>query len=125
MSKALLSLNPFEVREVLQGFTVTPIRNGESLNPFEVREVLQAILHGVAGKRLALNPFEVREVLQGQLREHSRVTGLSIPLKSGKCCKHAWFYCQSRGGLSIPLKSGKCCKGQIQDYALVQSSQSL
>ena len=36
-----MRLNPFEVREVLQGDNDTTIGWGISLNPFEVREVLQ------------------------------------------------------------------------------------
>ena len=35
-----------------------------SLNPFEVREVLQAKLLMVFATLVCLNPFEVREVLQ-------------------------------------------------------------
>ena len=35
-----------------------------SLNPFEVREVLQAIVNEEADTIEGLNPFEVREVLQ-------------------------------------------------------------
>ena len=81
-----MSLNPFEVREVLQADNVNtgkmnpvsiPLKSGrcckngldhlaaagESLNPFEVREVLQGGKQE-ARSRLRLNPFEVREVLQ-------------------------------------------------------------
>ena len=36
-----VSLNPFEVREVLQVFGVVQQKDMISLNPFEVREVLQ------------------------------------------------------------------------------------
>ena len=36
-----LGLNPFEVREVLQGASVKITVSGFRLNPFEVREVLQ------------------------------------------------------------------------------------
>ena len=39
----------------------------------------------------SLNPFEVREVLQAvKALQYSR-THLSIPLKSGKCCKKRMF----------------------------------
>ena len=51
MVAAVRSLNPFEVREVLQEVKEMSVAALESLNPFEVREVLQAVLHGVAGKR--------------------------------------------------------------------------
>ena len=57
------------------------------LNPFEVREVLQVRpkrfrhLHG------CLNPFEVREVLQVLHQCHQWCWWVSIPLKSGRCCK--------------------------------------
>ena len=38
-----------------------------------------------------MNPFEVREVLQAvKALQYSR-THLSIPLKSGKCCKKRMF----------------------------------
>ena len=87
MSVVITRLNPFEVREVLQGeythyYPLTeevsiPLKSGrcckngldhlaaagESLNPFEVREVLQGGKQE-ARSRLRLNPFEVREVLQ-------------------------------------------------------------
>ena len=36
-----------------------------SLNPFEVREVLQVIKLLASWVLVSLNPFEVREVLQG------------------------------------------------------------
>ena len=35
----------------------------------------------------SLNPFEVREVLQDFEKENRRVWCVSIPLKSGRCCK--------------------------------------
>ena len=79
------------------------------LNPFEVREVLQAIrtvggmLAGsqslwsqggaarykmkIVTKVNSLNPFEVREVLQANRRRQCFGTLVSIPLKSGRCCK--------------------------------------
>ena len=38
---AAICLNPFEVREVLQGLGMIPVTNAARLNPFEVREVLQ------------------------------------------------------------------------------------
>ena len=41
---ALYCLNPFEVREVLQGGK-QEARSRLRLNPFEVREVLQAKIH--------------------------------------------------------------------------------
>ncbi len=57
------------------------------LNPFEVREVLQDknLTFPITGK--SLNPFEVREVLQVQQHGTSNWCGVSIPLKSGRCCK--------------------------------------
>ena len=81
-----LSLNPFEVREVLQDAAKTrgraekvsiPLKSGRCckdrfniiginwrLNPFEVREVLQANKSLKLMYLTRLNPFEVREVLQ-------------------------------------------------------------
>ena len=38
---------------------------------------------------ISLNPFEVREVLQGICQTHRAWYGVSIPLKSGRCCKGA------------------------------------
>ena len=85
----LKSLNPFEVREVLQAVKALqysrthlsiPLKSGkcckkrmfgdkdgDALNPFEVREVLQAKRSVQTVLPEALNPFEVREVLQGIL----------------------------------------------------------
>ena len=61
---ALYCLNPFEVREVLQEFTINGWRQLQGLNPFEVREVLQEAQFGMMWVIL-----------------------VSIPLKSGRCCK--------------------------------------
>ena len=104
-----LSLNPFEVREVLQDAAKTrgraekvsiPLKSGRCckdrfniiginwrLNPFEVREVLQANKSLKLMYLTRLNPFEVREVLQEELQHQSAHTIVSIPLKSGRCCK--------------------------------------
>ena len=38
----------------------------QSLNPFEVREVLQVKASKAFNIPISLNPFEVREVLQGK-----------------------------------------------------------
>ena len=96
------SLNPFEVREVLQGagenllhpyhvsiplksgrcckLEITSQKSGKScLNPFEVREVLQAnrVKHVCLVR--SLNPFEVREVLQvGQDSEEKEISSQSL-----------------------------------------------
>ena len=57
------------------------------LNPFEVREVLQ--VHDWRCRRAngGLNPFEVREVLQDLYSSMGKLPVVSIPLKSGRCCK--------------------------------------
>ena len=60
-----------------------------SLNPFEVREVLQVIKLLASWVLVSLNPFEVREVLQVRPRNGGAVSFVSIPLKSGRCCKGA------------------------------------
>ena len=57
------------------------------LNPFEVREVLQGICVQIRCPLVCLKPFEVREVLQGLLQMSCVVVQVSIPLKSGRCCK--------------------------------------
>ncbi len=59
------------------------------LNPFEVREVLQDIAELELSKSDGLNPFEVREVLQGLCWRCRNAQKVSIPLKSGRCCKSA------------------------------------
>ena len=64
--KVLQRLNPFEVREVLQGIHIAQGSIWNSLNPFEVREVLQEERRKKTRMQRGLNPFEVREVLQGQ-----------------------------------------------------------
>ena len=57
------------------------------MNPFEVREVLQVYEVIMNLLKYCLNPFEVREVLQAiQLRKGEGEV-VSIPLKSGRCCK--------------------------------------
>ena len=60
------SLNPFEVREVLQVRTSHSWLPFRGLNPFEVREVLQDGTSTHKMRCFSLNPFEVREVLQVQ-----------------------------------------------------------
>ena len=40
-------------------------------------------------RSIGLNPFEVREVLQGPIITFSNAVIVSIPLKSGRCCKSA------------------------------------
>ena len=57
------------------------------LNPFEVREVLQGYLEEHLENVIGLNPFEVREVLQGSITVDLEPDEVSIPLKSGRCCK--------------------------------------
>ena len=57
------------------------------LNPFEVREVLQELKRKPSTSMKCLNPFEVREVLQERTLGHHWPLLVSIPLKSGRCCK--------------------------------------
>ena len=84
---ALYCLNPFEVREVLQVISGRQISYYPGLNPFEVREVLQVRNQCTARYLERLNPFEVREVLQGFYTQIGDNKFVSIPLKSGRCCK--------------------------------------
>ena len=110
------------------------------LNPFEVREVLQGIHAADSLGARCLNPFEVREVLQGLEAEIETVIQVSIPLKSGRCCKALTCYRNIITSLnpfevrevlqvakpskpplwkvSIPLKSGRCCKGALQNFLI-------
>ena len=82
-----MCLNPFEVREVLQAICHSCLKKSCRLNPFEVREVLQDIAELELSKSDGLNPFEVREVLQGLCWRCRNAQKVSIPLKSGRCCK--------------------------------------
>ncbi len=84
-----ICLNPFEVREVLQVITAGTLVQAGGLNPFEVREVLQEVTYGNDVSLKCLNPFEVREVLQGSNKRREAHQLVSIPLKSGRCCKSA------------------------------------
>ena len=60
------------------------------LNPFEVREVLQGYFAWKSGRLSSLNPFEVREVLQAIKFPQKCAVIVSIPLKSGRCCKRKY-----------------------------------
>ena len=80
------------------------------LNPFEVREVLQGHHGNAMLQVLRLNPFEVREVLQDNDHIGEAVKAVSIPLKSGRCCKEMQAKKLHKMSVSIPLKSGRCCK---------------
>ena len=127
-----LCLNPFEVREVLQErwggkreptWVSIPLKPGRCCKiknilpgkPFESQSLWS---QGGAASTTALmtsalqslNPFEVREVLQDHHWEHIHFTTVSIPLKSGRCCKRSITMIQSITNVSIPLKSGRCCK---------------
>ena len=64
------------------------------LNPFEVREVLQGCALSCCCMGLSLNPFEVREVLQVIYAAEAAIRKVSIPLKSGRCCKGVVLFLQ-------------------------------
>ena len=96
-----------------------------SLNPFEVREVLQAKAKAGESGAIGLNPFEVREVLQADVQTVSLVEPVSIPLKSGRCCKNTGDYSAATNTVSIPLKSGRCCKLWRYEKKVNPVSQSL
>ena len=93
--------------------------------PFGVREVLQENRPPLWKNMPRLNPFEVREVLQEMVLQRNALYSVSIPLKSGRCCKTlpSWS-CLSRM-VSIPLKSGRCCKDSVGDAGTRRRSQSL
>ena len=74
---------------------------------------------------ISLNPFEVREVLQVLVRATTRGDGVSIPLKSGRCCKYLPLVASITAVVSIPLKSGRCCKVKAMPFWSASSSQSL
>ena len=66
---------------------IWPLLNCKRLNPFEVREVLQVYRNLCNINQMCLNPFEVREVLQVTSKRNMSWIPVSIPLKSGRCCK--------------------------------------
>ena len=74
---------------------------------------------------VSLNPFEVREVLQVAKRVDAINKAVSIPLKSGRCCKDTKVQIAPCRCVSIPLKSGRCCKAQGFELTVVTQSQSL
>ena len=99
------------------------------------------------GRVRRLNPFEVREVLQAAIPITVLFDGVSIPLKSGRCCKANRRVNRmiislnpfevrevlqvgdvgrsTDDGVSIPLKSGRCCKINGCVSADIKLSQSL
>ena len=105
-----VSLNPFEVREVLQvTWTIKnlkkqvsiPLKSGRCCKPTVsaddiMRQSQSLWSQGGAARRFdvrmllrstSLNPFEVREVLQVIQQHFKQLQQVSIPLKSGRCCK--------------------------------------
>ena len=123
---ALRSLNPFEVREVLQGDIFKVWQSGKSLNPFEVREVLQAGDERGSLDACCLNPFEVREVLQARVRGMRQRTHVSIPLKSGRCCKTYWRKLYTLANRLNPFEVREVLQAQsVSTGSWPQASQSL
>ena len=114
MSVVITRLNPFEVREVLQGeYThYYPLTEEVSI-PLKSGRCCKNGLDHLAAAGESLNPFEVREVLQEEENMNQSTPNVSIPLKSGRCCKE-----ESKRSVqdfvSIPLKSGRCCKPVIR-----------
>ena len=124
-STKLRSLNPFEVREVLQGHirrltaigsVSIPLKSGRcckknfmsiplmwSLNPFEVREVLQEEWSSLWLRLKGLNPFEVREVLQD--------VAAAAELQ-GKKSQSLW----SQGGAASTKKMVGCASGCLNPF---------
>ena len=93
--------------------------------PFGVREVLQENRPPLWKNTPRLNPFEVREVLQDSSSSKHRYQCVSIPLKSGRCCKPFAILVWRRAVVSIPLKSGRCCKRWYYRETRYIRSQSL
>ena len=143
----LRSLNPFEVREVLQDFekenrrvwcVSIPLKSGRcckySVNAACANTVSIPLKSGRCCKQYplhdpllawCLNPFEVREVLQVGAPIKRPNSGVSIPLKSGRCCKNTHCMTHYQRGVSIPLKSGRCCKDGVGVIHVPSQSQSL
>ena len=164
-------LNPFEVREVLQAIRVAEHRHfvlSQSLwsqggaasyvSEYDIKIIVSQSLWSQGGAArtyqfnlgiiIGLNPFEVREVLQVHSCYLPRPHTVSIPLKSGRCCKKFTLKTVFRakrlnpfevrevlqgiqvfqpwsGLVSIPLKSGRCCKRGSVFRGLLYASQSL
>ena len=113
----LKSLNPFEVREVLQAVKALQYSRTHLSIPLKSGKCCKKRMFGDKDGD-ALNPFEVREVLQAMATGTPCLFLLSIPLKSGKCCKYHGLGQGKRQQLSIPLKSGKCCKSALQNFLI-------
>ena len=98
---------------------------GESLNPFEVREVLQEEENMNQSTPNVSIPLKSGRCCKEESKRRVQ-DFVSIPLKSGRCCKHFADGHRYRVAVSIPLKSGRCCKSIAFDQALTQiRSQSL
>ena len=83
-------MNPFEVREVLQETHVRWQRRRCSQSLWSQGSAASLTTQSASSSN-PLNPFEVREVLQGAVSKRWSRNLLSIPLKSGKCCKVMWY----------------------------------
>ena len=109
-------IDPFEVREVLQGEDVIVFKHdklsqslwsqGGAASEYKADDgkfYLSQSLWSQGGAarqyahakrvRVSLNPFEVREVLQVTWTIKNLKKQVSIPLKSGRCCKK-YFICK-------------------------------
>ena len=111
-----MSLNPFEVREVLQDIYDLNINELTRLNPFEVREVLQGKIWPRQLNKIVSIPLKSGRCCKGFKIKGVSTLYVSIPLKSGRCCKVVTLSAASKSKVSIPLKSGRCCKGALQNY---------
>ena len=118
LSVARLSLNPFEVREVLQDYPLHDPLLAWCLNPFEVREVLQGWRWCHTCAFIVSIPLKSGRCCKIVTEAIIQYTGVSIPLKSGRCCKTRILPCCSLRWVSIPLKSGRCCKSALQNFLI-------
>ena len=65
-----------------------------------------------------LNPFEVREVLQGNRCPHQPQSSSQSLWSQGSAASKSLHSCVWCVNLSIPLKSGKCCKSALQNFLI-------
>ena len=74
---------------------------------------------------MSLNPFEVREVLQADNVNTGKMNPVSIPLKSGRCCKPVirlrWCLQQCLN----PFEVREVLQGQAKQAQIAEKSQSL
>ena len=114
----LSRLNPFEVREVLQEQAQhkKPVNKSQSLwsQGGAARNTSSMYCFATTSQSL-WSQGGAASIYLNQVNNYGLV---SIPLKSGRCCKVTFCTCLVCKLVSIPLKSGRCCKGALQNLLI-------